>query len=341
MRQPTGASSVGHGTHISPLSLEFTFGTFTGIKQTVWANRLDITGFVAGQSGTVEVRVNPPEKLDLSGNDQTRNGGNPAGQTTHNLCGGAGSWSILVIYEKADLPERNLVLMDDGWARAWDYLFFHNGTWQRPKIRVDHAPMQAGAKFYTYVPSGQAAGSAFPANPTCSCGCGGTYTLRTQRGGYGLQNFWSNTHEDPPAARNDPLHRDRTNGPWYLHPGALGRPTTGNDWTLFQSGQVYTEFPNLYEGDETPTADNVQAVTNEDEPDASRDAYRGHPWNGRGTVRYHASGNAISVVEVELDPSRLTPGETTSYLYLKGDQKDVWKPQHVISMKWLLVEVPL
>ena len=81
-------------------------------------------------------------------------------------------------------------------------------------------------------------------------------------------------------------------------------------------------------------------MTNEDDPDPSGDVYGGHPWNGRGEVTYRAHGNALSVVEVVPDSSRLTLGATTSYVYFKGDQKDVWKPQAVVSVKWVLFETP-
>lgn len=340
-RTPPNPSNVGSQSQLSGEALDFTFGTWTGIRESVWANRLDITGLFSGVTGTVPITVNPPERLDMNGNNATSNGGNPAGNTRYNSCSGAASWAVMVIYEEASLPEKNLVLMDGGFARAWDYVFFHNGTWKRPKVRVDHAPIQPGAKFYTYVPSGNAVGSSLPGNPACTCGCGGFYTLKNQSGGLGLNSYFSNTHEDPPAAVGDPMHRDRTNGPWYLHNGGLFQSITGNDWTLFQSADIYTEFPNLYEGNSAPAADNTNPVTNEDDPDASHDTYAGHPWNGRGTVRYHASGNAISLIEVTLDPSRIVPGETSSYVYLKGDQKDVWKPQHIVSMKWLLLETPL
>lgn len=334
-------STLGSEATISPRNYAPSFGTFTGLNESVWGNRLDITGLFQGKSGNVAITVNPPERLDLNGNNSTRNGGNPAGNTTYNLCSGAASWSLLVIYEDATLPEKNLVLMDGAWARAWDYLFFHDGTWHRPKIRVDHAPIRAGAKFYTYVASSSPVGTTLPSSPACSCGCGGAYTLKNTAGPYGRNNYFSDTLVDPPAAQNDPMHRDRSNGPWYLHATNQPQGIAGNDWTLFQSGEVYTEFPNLYEGEDTPVADNIQPVTNENDADASNDTYAGHPWNGRGTVTYHGSGNATSTIEVELDPARITPGERVSYLYLKGDQKDVWKPQQVISMKYLLLETPL
>jgi len=82
-------------------------------------------------------------------------------------------------------------------------------------------------------------------------------------------------------------------------------------------------------------------VTNENNANAAQDTYRGHPWAGRGTVTYHAAGNSISVVEVELDPSAIADGETTSYLYFKGDQKDVWKPQHAMLIKYILFITPI
>jgi hypothetical protein len=137
------------------------------------------------------------------------------------------------------------------------------------------------------------------------------------------------------------MHRDKTNGPWYIANGALAQGVTGNDWTLFQSGPVYTEFPNLYEGQSAPAADGKMSSTDENNPDASKDTYGGHPWAGRGTVTYHAHANACTVVEVALDPSAIAPGETSSYLYFKGDQKDVFKPQAVVSVKWILFETPM
>ena len=96
--------------------------------------------------------VNPPERLDPSGNDRTSNGGNPAGNTTYNSCSGAAAWALMIIYEQPGAPAKNLVLMDGDWARAWDYLFFHSGKWVRPKVRIDHAPIRAGAKFYVFTP---------------------------------------------------------------------------------------------------------------------------------------------------------------------------------------------
>jgi hypothetical protein len=137
------------------------------------------------------------------------------------------------------------------------------------------------------------------------------------------------------------MHRDKTNGPWYTATGGLAAGVVGNDWTLFQSGPIYTEFPNLYEGQNAPMADSTMAKTDENNADASKDTYGGHPWAGRGTVTYHAHGNGMSVVEVALDPSDIDPGETTSYVYFKGDQKDVFKPQAVVSVKWILFETPL
>jgi hypothetical protein len=137
------------------------------------------------------------------------------------------------------------------------------------------------------------------------------------------------------------MHRDKTNGPWYLKSGGMPAPISGNDWTLFQSGPRFTELPNLYEGQAAPEADADQPATNENDPDATKDRYKGHPWAGRAQVKYHAHGNAMSVVEVDIESSRVTPGETSSYVYLKGDQKDVWKPQQIVSVKWILFETPL
>ncbi len=340
-RTPPNPSALGSQTQLSPEFYAPHFGTFTGVKESVWGNRIDVTSLMRGQTGHITIAVQPPERLDPNGNDASHNGGNPAGNTTYNLCSGGSSWSMLVIYESPSLPRTNLVLLDGTWARAWDYLFFHSGTWHRPKVRIDHAPIQHGAKLYIYAASSSPVATALPANPACSCGCGGAYTLKNVSGPYGRNNYFSDTLVDPPAARSDPLHRDRTNGPWYLHGGGLSAGIAGNDWTLFQSGLVYTEFPNLYEGENAPAADSTQPVTHEDDPDASHDTYAGHPWNGRGTVRYLGHGNANSTVEVALDDSKISVGETSSYVYLKGDQKDVWKPQQIVSVKYILFSTPV
>ena len=332
-------STVGSAAQISPVVYQPHFGTWTNVKESVWANRLDVTGVFATANGSVDITVNPPERLDPSGNDATNNGGNPAGNTNYNSCSGAAAWSLMVIYEQAGAPQKNLVLMDGDWARAWDYLFFHSGNWMRPKVRIDHAPISAGAKFYVFTPSGAPAGEALPSSPTCTCGCGGQYTLA--HSGLLQNSFFTSTYVDPPACTSDPMHRDKTNGPWYTATGALAAGVVGNDWTLFQSGPVYTEFPNLYEGQKAPVADSTMPVTHENDPDPSKDVYGGHPWAGNGIVTYHAHGNGMSVVEVALDPSAIAPGETSSYLYFKGDQKDVFKPQAVVSVKWILFETPM
>jgi hypothetical protein len=309
------------------------------VRESVWGNRLDVTGLFTGRSGNIDIAVNPPERLDVNGNSSTQNGGNPAGNTNYNLCTSGGSWTLLVIYEQSTLPEKNIVMMDGPWARAWDYIFFHSGVWVRPKVRIDHAPLRDGARFIVYAGSGAPSGGPIPTSPACSCGCGGEYTLKNISGPFGRNNYFSDTHEDPPAAQSDPMHRDRTNGPWYLHStGTTGK--AGNDWTLYQSGNVFTEFPNLFEAEDSPSADSRVPVTNEDDPDPVNDTYGGHPWAGRGEVTYLANGNAFSVVEVVPDSSRLTQGETSSFIYFKGDQKDVWKPQAVVSVKWVLFETP-
>ena len=332
-------STVGSAAQISPVVYQPHFGTWTNVKESVWANRLDVTGVFASATGSVDVTVNPPERLDPSGNDGTNNGGNPAGSTNYNSCSGAASWALMVIYQDPSAPAKNLVLMDGDFARAWDYLFFHSGKWYRPKVRIDHAPIRAGAKFYVFTPSGAPAGEALPSSPTCTCGCGGQYTLA--HSGLLQNSFFTSTYVDPAACTSDPMHRDKTNGPWYTATGALATGVVGNDWTLFQSGPVYTEFANLYEGQKAPAADAMMPVTHENDPDASKDTYGGHPWAGNGTVTYHAHGDGMSVVEVALDPSAIAPGETTSYVYFKGDQKDVFKPQAVVSVKWILFETPM
>jgi hypothetical protein len=332
-------STVGSAAQVSPIVYQPHFGTWTNVKESVWANRIDVTGVFAGASGAVDVTVNPPERLDPSGNDATSNGGNPAGNTTYNSCSGAAAWALMVIYEQPGAPAKNLVLMDGDWARAWDYLFFHSGKWVRPKVRIDHAPIRPGAKLYVFTPSGAPAGEALPSSPTCTCGCGGQYTLA--HSGLLQNSFFSSQYSDPPECASDPMHRDKTNGPWYTATGALAAGVVGNDWTLFQSGPVYTEFPNLYEGQKAPPADATMPKTDENNADASKDTYGGHPWMGRGDVKYWAHGNGMSVVEVALDPSDIAPGETSSYVYFKGDQKDVFKPQAVVSVKWILFETPM
>jgi hypothetical protein len=333
-RAAPNPSTVGAQAQISPVVYQPHFGTWTNVKESVWANRIDITGIVANISGQMSITVNPPERLDPSGNDSTYNGGNPAGNTNYNSCSGAAAWSLLIIYEQPGAPQKDLVLMDGNWARAWDYLFFHSGNWVRPKIRIDHAPIKPGAKFYVFAPSGAPVGEPLPSSPTCTCGCGGQYTLAHT--GLLQNSFFSSTYVDPAACTGDPMHRDKTNGPWYVATGALPSGVVGNDWTLFQSGPVYTEFPNLYEGQKAPAADTTVSATDENNADASKDTYAGHPWGGRGSVTYHAHANACTVVEVALDPSAIAPGETSSYVYLKGDQKDVFKPQAVVSVKWIL-----
>jgi len=340
-RRPPNPSPLGSESQLSPESYQPHFGTLTGVNESVWSNRLDITGIVGGMTGNLAFAVSPPERLDPNGNDATRSGGNPAGNTTYNLCSGGASWSLVVVYELPALPQQNVVLMDGPWARAWDYLFFHSGEWHRPKVRIEHAPIQHGAKFYVYAASSSPVGLAIPTSPACSCGCGGSYTLKNNSSPLGRNNYFSDTLVDPPSAAMDPLHRDRTNGPWYLHSSTLRTPVAGNDWTLFQSGQVYTEFPNLYEGETRPTADMTQPVTHEDDADPSHDTYAGHPWGGRGTVTYHGNGNANSTVEVALENNRITVGERTSFVYLKGDQKDVWKPQQIVSVKYILFTTPV
>ncbi|HEX6838769.1 MAG TPA: hypothetical protein VF334_19460, partial [Polyangia bacterium] len=254
-------SSVGSQAQLSPVVYQPHFGTWTNVKESVWANRIDVTGLFASANGSVSITVNPPERLDPSGNDATNNGGNPAGNTNYNSCSGAAAWSLMVIYEEPGAPAKDLVLMDGNFARAWDYLFFHSGMWYRPKVRIDHTPIQPGAKFYVFTPSGAPAGEALPSSPTCTCGCGGSYTLA--HSGLLQNSFFTSTYVDPPACTSDPMHRDKTNGPWYTATGALAAGVVGNDWTLFQSGPIYTEFPNLYEGQNAPMADATKAVTNE------------------------------------------------------------------------------
>ncbi|MGZ3255063.1 MAG: Ig-like domain-containing protein, partial [Burkholderiaceae bacterium] len=114
---------------------------------------------------------------------------------------------------------------------------------------------------------------------------------------------------------------------------------SGNDWTLLQSGSKFTEFPNLYEGT-NQAADTTDAVTNENSADATLDK-AGHPWGGRGTVKYHGWGNGLTAVEVMPDSANLTVGSTETSFYFKGDQKDVFKPQQLVWLRMVALEIPI
>ena len=343
-RTPPNQSEIGSEPQLSTVVFEPSFGPLIGTKASVWGNRLDVTGLFNGAIGDFEMTVDPPERLDISGNDATyHNSGAAAGSSGYSLCSSDASWALLVIYESNNLPPKNLVLYDGDWARAWDYMFFHNGRWQRPRVRLDHAPIRRGARFSIYMASGVPAGVPLPSHPTCTCGCGGQYTLTSEPfGGMMTNEYFTRAHVDPPECADDPMHRDSTQGlTWSTAPGAFPQPMPGNDWTLFQSGDTLTEFPNLYEGHAMPIADGLEPVTHEDDPNAGNDVYHGHPWEGRGRVTYHGAGNAMSLVEVEPHCSRIRNGERISYLYFKGDQKDYFKPQHALSAKWILFETPI
>lgn len=340
-RPAPGESEVGSNTILGQPVFHAEFGTLTGTSTSFWSNRVDITGVLQGKAGNLNIEVNPPEEIDVNVNNASSNGGNPAGSTVYNSCLNAANWAIVVVYENADLPTKNIILKDD-LVRAWDYVWFHKGIWQRPIVKFeDHAPMKSGAKFYVIGQTGNKAGSATPSSPACTCGCGGTYNLEKGTGYDTPSNFWSNTLLDPIETHDDPLHRDRTNGPWKLvnQQGTGGKALRGNEWTLYQSGTTYTEFPNLYEG-ENVAADNIQPVTMENVPDAGGDTYDGHPWNGRGQVTYQGHGNDLSAIEVALDDAALDIGSTNSAFYFKGDQKDVFKPQARVTIRFLALSIP-
>ena len=351
-------STLGHVTH-------YEFGTFTGVSEAYYQNRLDITGIMAGKSGTVNLTVNYPEKIDESANTSSTNGGNPAGSTLYNSCFPKGHWSVLVIYEKSDLPTKQIILKD-GVVRAWDYTFFHKGYWERPKVTFQHLPTTTtGLKYYAYA-SGARSNASLPTSPTCSCGCGGGFALvpkptapnpnnwPTNSGlGGDTEAFWSNTLEDPLDARNDPMHRDKSNGPWALMGvGSMygGDARVGNDWTKIQSGSKITEFPNLYEG-ESLSANGVTPITNENWPTilkpttgnsfgyTSAEVYDGRPWAGRGTVTYYGTGKDVSVLSVELASANVTQNATETTIWLKADQKDVFKPQARVNLLYMALEL--
>ncbi len=340
-RQPAHQTEVGSDALIGDDVFHAEFGTLQGTSTTFWSNRLDITNLLQGQSGNLTFDVSAPEELDVDVNNSSRNGGNDAGTTLYNSCLGAANWGLVVIYEDANETSKQLILKDD-LVRAWDYIWFHKGVWNRPKVTFDnHAPMAPGAKVYVMGQTGNPAGTATPGTPYCTCGCGGSFNLSQANPTNKSGEFWSYTLVDPEVTWNDPLHRDSTNGPWNVvsTQGTNGQSLRGNDWTLFQSGETFTEFPNLYEGKDTP-ADNITPVTNENVADASGDTYAGHPWAGRGDVTYHGFGNDLSVVEIALDDSAIEAGATTSALYFKGDQKDVFKPQARVTVRFMLLEIP-
>ncbi|MFL0796424.1 MAG: DUF5011 domain-containing protein [Cellvibrionaceae bacterium] len=341
-RQPAHQTEVGSQALIGDDVFNASFGTLQGTSTTFWSNRLDITDLLQGKSGNLTFDVSAPEELDVDVNNSSRNGGNDAGTTLYNSCLGAANWGLVVIYEDANEESKQLILKDD-IVRAWDYIWFHKGVWNRPKVSFDnHAPMAKGAKVYLMGQTGNPAGTATPGTPYCTCGCGGSFNLAQANPTNKSGEFWSYTLVDPEVTWDDPLHRDSTNGPWNVvsTQGTNGQSLRGNEWTLFQSGtDTFTEFPNLYEGEDTP-ADNITPVTNEDIADASGDTYAGHPWAGRGDVTYHGFGNDLSVVEIALDDSAIDEGSTSSALYFKGDQKDVFKPQARVTVRFMLLEIP-
>lgn len=341
-RQPAGQSSIGSSAVISPDFFTPHYGTITGTKSSFWSNRIDITGLMQNKNGDITFEVSPPERLDTNINSAASNGGNPAGSTLYNSCLGTANWAVVIVYEDSSLPVKQLIVKDD-IVRAWDYVYMHKGVWQRPQVKFTHSPMQAGAKFYVVAQTGNYAGISVNGAPTCGCGCGGTYYLKktATAGSDKSSQYWSNTLVSPAAVANDPINKDKTNGPWTITQRTTFGSTVkrGNDWTLFQSGSKFTEFPNLYEG-RNQAADTTPAVTAENSDDATNDKF-GHPWNGRGTVKYHGWGNDLSAVEVAPDAANLITGSTETSFYFKGDQKDVFKPQERVTIRMLALEIPV
>lgn len=348
VNQPVGQTVYGSQA-LTGAVFEPSYGTLTGTKTTYWSNRLDITNYLRGKSGAVKIAVDAPEELDINVNrDGTKgidHGGNPAGPTVYNSCFNSANWGLVVIYKDDNETPKQLTLKDGKIIQAWDYEFIHSGEWQRPMVTFyHHAPTREGTRFYVLAQEGKPAGDNLPSSPTCTCGCGGTYDLVNEDPGLipdTPSNFFTKIHKDPVNVIGDSMHRDSTNGPWKLT-SIMGvtQPKHGNDWTLFQNGTRFTEFPNLYEGEET-SADGKEPYTAENTPDMDYDVYGGHPWDDRGEVTYHAWGNNLSAVEVAPLASRLEMGATETSFYFKGDQKDVFKPQTKVMVRFLMLSVPL
>lgn len=353
-RTPFDESPIGSETKILPPT-SFSYGTLFNTSTSFWGNRLDITSDIQEQTSRFTITVHPPEQLDTSANSEKSNGGNPAGETESNSCFSIANWSLLVIYENPDESVKQIILKDE-IVRAWDYSYIHSGVWERPYVNFQHTPITPGAKFYTYAASGLKAGtllpslSSLPPQPICTCGCGGqynitddlgsTYQTRANEGGSNrTSNFFSIDLQDPDDVKKNggKMHRDSSKN-WLLVKDAPA-PVNGNDWTLFESGNKLTEFPNLYEG-KFVESDDIQPITNEDSGMMKGDIYMGHPWRDRGDVTYHGVGNSTSIVEVALADNAITEGETQTRIYFKGDQKDVFKPQARITLRYLVMTIP-
>ncbi len=349
--KPDQESEIGSETQMLP-GTRFEFGTLSKTTTSFWGNRLDITGLVEDKTNGFSIKVNPPEVLDYSANNKDNNGGNVAGDTEFNLCSSVANWSIVVIYENENIEAQQIILKDK-IVRAWDYTFIHSGEWERPYVKFEHAPMTTGAKFYTYAASGLKANTKLPADPHCTCGCGGQYNIVDSRkfdDTYQIaasgpkaektSNYWTHTLKDPETVVGDPMNRDNRFGIQWTLVNDRSLPVNGNDWTLFESGNKFTEFPNLYEG-EVVVADDTHPITNENSGMMRGDRYSGHPWNGRGKVTYHGVGNSTSIVEVALNDNAITEGETQTKIYFKGDQKDVFKPQARVTLRYLIMTIPI
>ncbi len=349
--KPDQESEIGSETQMLP-GTRFKFGTLSKTTTSFWGNRLDITGLLEDKTRGFSVKVNPPEVLDYSANSKGQNGGNVAGDTEFNKCTSVANWSIVVIYENENIEAQQIILKDK-IVRAWDYTFIHSGEWERPYVKFEHAPMTTGAKFYTYAASGLKANTKLPSDPHCTCGCGGLYNIADEKKlndtyqqpnrnpqAKKTSNYWTHTLEDPAAVVGDPMNRDSNSEIQWTLVNDRFLSVNGNDWTLFESGNKFTEFPNLYEG-EIVVADDTHPITNENSGMMRGDIYSGHPWNGRGKVTYHGVGNSTSIVEVALNDNAITEGETQTKIYFKGDQKDVFKPQARVTLRYLIMTIPI
>ncbi|MBU3916304.1 hypothetical protein KKA14_12285, partial [bacterium] len=339
--QPIGNTSKIDWEHLAKIMQ----GTLQGTAFTIWSNRIDITGLIAGKTGTVNLTVNPPDELDVNVNAQGQTGGNIIGSTDYNSCLDSGSWTVVVVYENPVVENKNIVMKDELFLRASDYSWHLYGEHGRRHTKINHAPIQDGAKLYLYSMMGHEANFPVPLSPTCSCGCAGNYFLSNNSGGTRLA-FYSDIAED--VITDDPVHSDKTNGPWYLHSyvGSGQKNVRGNDYTRVISGSKVATFPNLYEGKGTAgfpsdcAGDGITTYENENQWTTDGESYRGHDWTGQGLITYHAADNSISLLEMKLDPSKITAGETETWVSIKANQKQVFKPMDRIALRFLIFETP-
>jgi poly(hydroxyalkanoate) depolymerase family esterase len=357
--QPPGQSEIGHVSKIDWENLaKIHQGTLQGTAFTIWSNRIDITGLLKGKTGTVKFSVNPPDKLDVNVNAAGQTGGNIIGSTDVNKCLDSGSWAVVVVYEDPAGENKNIVMKDKLFLRASDYSWHLYGEHGRRHTKINHAPIQQGAKLYLYSMMGHEAGMPVPTSPLCSCGCAGSYYLDNAVGT--RIDFYSDIADD--VIKDDLVHSDKTNGPWYIHPynGSGPKAIRGNDYTRVISGGKVAEFPNLYEGKGTANfparyaGDGKQTIVNEDQwttggdagkdtsnPNSIMEKYGGHDWSGQGLITYHAADNSIALLEMELDSSKITVGQTETWISIKANQKQVLKPMDRIALRFVMFETPL